>query len=99
METRISVRNLKVSDTTKDHIEKVCAKLGQFYDRIIDCEVVLAKHRLGTRVEFVVKVPQQTLVASAYTQGDNLFKAVAEARERLEKQVKKYHDKVVDHRG
>jgi putative sigma-54 modulation protein len=100
MQPIISVRNLdRVSDRTKEHIEKNCAKLGHFYDRIIDCEVVIEKKKLGTSVEFIVKVPQQTLVASASTEDENLFKAVDEASERIEVQLKKYRDKQVEHRA
>ncbi|MSR82395.1 MAG: ribosome-associated translation inhibitor RaiA [Candidatus Latescibacteria bacterium] len=101
MQPIISVRNpAHVSERTKEHIEKACAKLGHFYDRIIDCEVVIEKQKLETSVEFKVKVkvPQQTLVASAATEDENLFKAVDEAYERIEVQLKKYHDKQVEHR-
>ena len=99
MAVRISAKNSKLSDTSKDHIEKVCEKLRQFYDRIIDCEVVierLKKH--GNGVEIIVKVPQQTFVGSAESSEDNLFKAVDDARDKVETQLKRYHDKQIEHR-
>ena len=99
MAVRISAKNSKLSDTGKEHIEKVCDKLSQFYDRIIDCKVVierLKKH--GNGVEIIVKVPQQTFVGTAESTEDNLFKAVDEARDKVETQLKRYHDKQVDHR-
>lgn len=96
MQPRISVRNAKVSEKTKEHINKVCAKLLQFYDRIVDCEVVVEKQKVGTGIEMIVKVPHQTLTASCCS--DNLYKALSEARERLEVQLKKYHDKLGMHR-
>jgi len=98
MQPRISVRNAKVSEDTKEHINRVCAKFQHFYDRIVDCEVVVSKEKgkLGTTVEFIVKVPHQTLTASST--GDNLYKALSEAQNRLEGQLKKYHDKQVAHR-
>jgi ribosomal subunit interface protein len=100
MQPIISVRTpARVSERTKEHIEKTCAKLGHFYDRIIDCEVVVEKRKLQTSVDFIVKVPQQTLVASASTDDENLFKAVDEAYERVEAQLKKYRDKQVEHRA
>ena len=97
MEPRISVRNGKVSDKTKEHIEKACAKLHRFYDRIIDCEVVLGVQKSGKEVEFIVKVPHQTLTASCMD--ENLYKAVDEAQKRVEGQLKKYHDKQATHRS
>lgn len=96
MQPRISVRNAKVSDATKEHINKACAKLLQIYERIIDCEVVIDTNKSGTSVELVVKVPHQTLAASCCD--ENLYKALSEAQERLEAQLRKYHDKLVEHR-
>ena len=96
MQPRISVRNTKVSDETKEHINKACAKLQQFYDGILDCEVMVEKTKAGTGVELIVKVPHQTLAASSCN--GNLYKALSEAQDRVEAQLKKYHDKQVAHR-
>ena len=91
MDPRISVRSGKVSDDTKDHIRRVCTKLDKFFDRIIDCEVVVGQNKQGTEVEFVVKVPNQTLTATSVA--ENLYKAVDEVERRIEAQLRKYHDK------
>lgn len=95
MQPRISVRNTKVSDETKEHINKACAKLQHFYDRIVDCEVLVDKQKSGVEVEMIVKVPNQRLAAS-HTD-ENLYKALSAAQDRLETQLKKYHDKRVEH--
>ncbi|MFH1569838.1 MAG: ribosome-associated translation inhibitor RaiA [Gemmatimonadota bacterium] len=99
MPTRITAKNAKVSDRTKEHIEQACEKLRQFYDRIIDCEVILERTpKNGHAVELKVLVPQHTLVAHSESADDNLFKCVDEARDRMEAQLKKHHDKLVEHR-
>ncbi len=97
MEPRISVRSGKISDKTKAHIKKACAKLGRFYDRVIDCEVILGEQKQGKEVEFILKVPHQILTASSVD--ENLFKAIDEVEKRVEAQLKKYHDKKVEHRS
>ena len=96
MQPRISVRNTKISDETKERINKVCAKLHHFYDRIVDCEVVIERNKVGMGAELIVKVPHQTLTASSCD--DNLYKALSEVQDRMEAQLKKYHDKQVEHR-
>jgi putative sigma-54 modulation protein len=98
MTPRISVRSGKLSDAAREHIDKACEKLPHFCDRIIDCEVIVDKQKLSVIVEFIVKVPNQKLVASAHNEDENLFKAIDEAESRLERQLKRYHDKLVDHR-
>ena len=96
MQPRISVRNTKVSDETKEHINQACDKLQQFCDRIVDCEVMVEKSKVGIGVEMIVKVPHQKLTASSCD--ENRYKALSEAQERLETQIKKYRDKTVAHR-
>ena len=96
MQPRISVRRGNVSDDTKDHIEKACEKFDQYFDRIVDCEVIVDQHKQGHEVEFIVKVPHQTLTASVTN--DNLYKAVDEVQGKIATQLKKYHDKLVAHR-
>ena len=58
MEPRISVRNGKVSDLTKEHIVKVCGKLDRFFDRVIDFEVVVGKHKKGAVLELVTALKE-----------------------------------------
>ena len=96
MKPRISARNTRISDDAKQRIEKACAKLDRFFSRIRDCEVVLDKQRQSTQVEIIVKVPHQTIAASC--SDENLYKAIDIAKERVETQLKKYHDKMVARR-
>jgi putative sigma-54 modulation protein len=95
MEPRISVRHETVSEGTKEYIAESCSKLEKFYDGIIDCEVIVDKSKHGFTAEFIVKVPQQRLAAKG--EGENLYKAVADAESKVEVQLKKYHDKQVAH--
>ena len=99
MAVRINSRHTKLSDKTKDHIEKACAKLDHFFEGIIDCEVVLERRKKhGTVVEIIAKVPRQTLVGRAESEDDNLFKSIDDAGDRVGTQLKKYQDKLVEHR-
>ena len=41
MQPRISARHGKITEETKDHITKSCTKLEHYFDRILDCEVIL----------------------------------------------------------
>lgn len=101
MPVRIDAKGSKISDATKDHIEECCSKLNQFFDRIIDIEVVIdtqEKHKYATTVEIIAKVPNQRLTGTGETKDDNLFKAIDGAVSKVETQLKKYHDKLIDHR-
>ena len=53
----------------------------------------MEKQKKGIQLEIVVKVLQQPLTASSVE--ENLYKAVDTAKERMETQRKKYHDKML----
>ena len=95
MQPRISSRHGKLTEATKEHITQSCTKLEHYFDRIIDCEVVVDKEKHGDKVEIIVKVPNHTFTASA--EADNLYKALADAESKVEVQLKKHHDKLVSH--
>ena len=101
MPVRIDAKSAKLSDKTKEHIDRVCGKFSQFFDRIVDVDVIIDtqdKHKHANTVEIIVKVPNQKIVGTGETDEPNLFKAIDEAAERVERQLRKYHDKKVEHR-
>lgn len=95
MQPRISACHTKITEETKDHIIRSCTKLEHYFDRILDCEVILDKEKHNDKVEIIVKVPQHTFTATA--EADNLYKALAEAEAKVESQLKKHHDRLVSH--
>ena len=95
MQPRISMRHGKISEETKEHIASSCNKLENYFDRIVDCEVILDKEKHIDKVEIIVKVPHRTFAATGAA--DNLYKALAEAESKIESQLKKHHDKLVSH--
>ena len=95
MPVRIDAKNAMPSDSIKEHVDKACSKFSQFFDRIVDTQ---EKHRHANTVEIIVKVPNQRIVGKGETQDTNLYKAIDEAAGHVERQLKKYHDKQLEHR-
>ena len=101
MPIRIDAKNNRLSESTKAHVEQACAKFAQFCDRIVNTEVVIdtnERHKNADAVEIIVTVPNQVIVGKGETSDGNLFRAIDEAAQRVEAQLKRYHDKLVDHR-
>ncbi|MEW6749979.1 MAG: ribosome-associated translation inhibitor RaiA [Candidatus Latescibacterota bacterium] len=98
MQVQVSVRNTRISEETREHIHQVCSRLEHFCEHILDCEVVVDGNRdkIGFGVELVVKVPSQVLTASAI--GESVHKALGEAHDKLEEQLRRHHDRLVTHR-
>jgi putative sigma-54 modulation protein len=99
MNVNIQSIRFKADQKLIDYIEKKYVKLDKYFDRIVDLDVKLKLEKTGQVqdkiVEFVLKVPGDTIMAKA---SDKTFEpAVDEAWDNLKRQVKKYKEKLRRH--
>ncbi len=95
MHIQITSRHFKVHDSVREHITKELEKLEKFFDGIISCEVVLYYERPQNsrkHCEMTLKVKREKLFAAA--DSDDFLKSVDMSVEKLERQLKKYKDKL-----
>jgi putative sigma-54 modulation protein len=95
MHIQITSRHFKVHDTIRDHVTTELEKLEKFFDNIISCDVVLYFERPQNSTkhcEMTLKVKGETLFAAA--DSDDFLKSIDMAVDKLERQLKKYKDKL-----
>ena len=96
MDIRYLGKKLAVTQGMKDHLSEKLAKLEKYSPRLVASHVVLKKEKYLFAAEI-------TLLARhlrAYGEGaskENVYTAIDQAYERIEKQLKKYREKVKDH--
>lgn len=96
MDIRISGKNLTVSTGIQDHLKEKIAKFEKYAPRLVDAHAILKKEKYLFEAEI-------TLLAKnfrAYGEGtskENIYSAIDEAYTRVEKQLKKFREKVKDH--
>jgi putative sigma-54 modulation protein len=95
MHIQITARRFKVHDTIREHLTTELEKMEKFFDGIISCDVVLFYERPQNsrkHVEMTMKVRGETLFAAA--DSEDFLKTIDMAVEKLERQLKKYKDKL-----
>jgi len=95
MHIQITARHFKTHDSIREHITNELEKLEKFFDGIIGCEVVLFFERPQNsrkHCEMTMKVRGEKLFAAA--DSDDFLKSVDMSVEKLERQLKKYKDKL-----
>ncbi|MSS70897.1 MAG: ribosome-associated translation inhibitor RaiA [Candidatus Latescibacteria bacterium] len=97
MKVQIVGRHFEVSDKMRSHIEKEAEKLEKFFDRIIDCQVLVGAEKRMRTVEVLVNVHAHTLKATR--SGSSVYQALEEAMDRVKVQLKKHHNKLRERRG
>ena len=98
MNVSIVGRHLDVTDAMKSAINSVLEDIQKYNLDIISAKVIVEENKKGEfKVEFNVQVANKGGVV--ITQKDkDFYKACDFAKDRLEKVLRRYHDKLVSHR-
>ena len=98
VQTKIAVRHGHLSEAAQQTIKEKAEKLLHFFERITQIEVTvdLAKEDHKT-VEFLVQAEHKHDFVSKET-GPELMAAVDHALHKLEGQIRRYKEKIQDHR-
>jgi putative sigma-54 modulation protein len=93
MRLNLTCRHFKASPKLKDFVEGEVRRLKRYYDGIIECEVILNHEKAAVEVaELVLKVYGQRL--TVVERSDDMKKSVASAVDKLERQLKRYKEKL-----
>jgi putative sigma-54 modulation protein len=89
-------RNLEITEAMRSYAEDKLGKLERFFDHIIDAKVIMSynhtRNSNPARVEVQVNVPHG--VVRAEESGQDTYAAVDKAVDKLERQLKKYKDRL-----
>ena len=97
MQIKISARHGHLNEETQEHIREKAGKLLHFFQRIMMIEVLVDLKDDDKFVEFLVSAEHKhDFVASEHNK--DLLTAVDLVLAKLEGQVRKYKEKVQDHR-
>jgi putative sigma-54 modulation protein len=98
VQIKLSTRHGHLSEETQEHIRGKAGKLLHFFDRIMMIEVTVdLKSEEDKWVEFLVSAEHKHDFVARANHKD-LLAAVDQVLDRLEAQVRKYKEKVQDHR-
>jgi putative sigma-54 modulation protein len=92
MNIRITSRHQKLSPKLREYVEEKIERMSRYFDRIIDCEVILSKEKLYEQVEINVKVYGTML--HVRTRDADPTKAIDQSLDKLETQLKKFKAKM-----
>ena len=96
MDIRFSGKNISVTEGMREHLKEKILKLDKYAPRIVEAHAVVKKEKY-------VYIAEITLLAKhlrAYGEGkakENVFTAIDQAAVKIEKQLKKFREKIKDH--
>ncbi len=97
MQIKISARHGHLNEGTQEFIREKAAKLNHFFQRLMMIEVIVDLQHEEKLVEFLVSAEHKhDFVASE--RNKDVLAAVDLVLDKLEAQVRKYKEKIMDHR-
>lgn len=98
MDIQITSRHdTKTPASLKEMITKKLGKLDKFAEKFTSCHVILDSESVSKVVEVVMKGHNKTVTALA--KEENIGKAIDEAVEKAERQLRRINTKVKDHKA
>lgn len=92
MKLNIKGRNIEVTDALKNYIEKRLNKFNKFLTDLTEIVVTVSTEKFTHKIDVLLKVNGHLIQAEGKT--EDLYSAVDQVVEKLEKQVLKYKEKI-----
>lgn len=96
MDIRFSGKNLSLTKGMKDHMEEKLVKLEKYSPRLVEAHVILEKEKYLYKTEITLLAKNLKVYGEDQCK-ENIFSAMDKAYIRVEKQLKKYREKLKDH--
>jgi len=97
MDIRFTGKNMKVTKGIKEHLTDRVGKLDKYAPRIVESHVMLKKEKYLYHVQITLLGKNLRAVGEA-SEKDNVYAAIDQAALRVTKQLKKFREKIKDHR-
>lgn len=97
MDYKLITRHFESSNELEERISKKINKLARFSKWIKHVEIIIGGE--GGRRNTEINVTMNHKKINAKAEGSDAFKTIAEAFDKVERQVKKFEEKVTQHHG
>ncbi len=92
----INGRHMELTDNLKNYAEEKISKFKKYLNNITEATVTLSVEKYRHRAEVLLKVDGSFIQAESIT--GEMYSSIDEVVEKLERQVKRYKEKMVSHR-
>ena len=89
----LSTRHMDVTPPLKSYAEQKASKLGRYYDRIQEIEVILDAGKDSTRVEVIVNAEHKNMFIAHHDEGD-AYACIDACVDKLERQLSEHKKKI-----
>jgi len=97
MTTTITARHFQLTDSLKEQVGKILKEVEKFNLNIHNAHIIMDKDKRDFfTIEIVTHIPGKGVVVVKKREKD-LYTAIDKAKDKLEKLLRRYHDKITSH--
>ena len=97
MNTTVVGRNVELTDAIKEHVRKVVNEVEKYNLGILHSVVTIEKDKRDFfNVEIIMNIPEKG-TAVVHSKDKDMYAALDLAKDKLEKLLRRYHDRITDH--
>ena len=95
MQLEITGHHVEVTDSMRDYVSAKLDKIGKHFDLVSDVHCILTVEKLRHKAEATVSVNGAKIYADATE--EDMYAAIDDLADKLERRVRKHKEKLVDH--
>ncbi len=95
MQLNVSGHHLEITDSLRGYVESKIERLERHFDLVSDVHCILTVEKMRHKAEAKVNVNGGTIFAE--TTEDDMYAAIDGLVDKLDRQVRKHKEKLVDH--
>lgn len=97
MKIQITGKNIDITQQIRDAIESDLSKLDKYFKtKDLETRVVIKSYNIGEKVEITININKDHTLRQEVT-AENIFDAISLAATRIERQLRKFKDRLNDH--
>ena len=95
MQMNLTGHHIYITRALRDYVDNKIVRIGRHFDSVTDIHVILSVEKLRHKAEATMHVSGRDLYADATE--EDMYAAIDGLVDKLDRQVKKYREKVTDH--
>jgi putative sigma-54 modulation protein len=95
MQINITGHHVEVTQALRSYVENKCERLKRHFDQLANIYVVLSIEKMRQKAEATLHLSGANVFASA--ENENMYVAIDDLADKLDRQIKKHRDKLTDH--
>jgi len=97
MQINLSGHHVEITDAIRNHVNEKLSRLEKHFDKVGNINVILTVENVRHRAEATLHVSGHDIFADATDTDENMYAAIDALADKLDRQVKKYKEKVTNH--